>query len=144
MKKCLFVFSLFALVMTGCKNDQKESKSDESQNEKQQMSIVQKKVGNTVLSGEFIYEADAAVLKGNNFIYGIVIDSMATELAKQVKPLKRDEFDMVPVVIQGEIKPNPNKDGWDKVVEITKIVRVSKSTSKPAIIIKGDKNKTKK
>jgi len=38
--------------------------------------------------------------------------------------MKKDQYDMVPVIIEGIIKPNPAKEGWEKVVEIKKIVKV--------------------
>ena len=31
---------------------------------------------------------------------------------------------MVPVVVNGVIKPNPEKDGWKEVVEIKEILKV--------------------
>lgn len=137
MKKCAIALSLFALIFTGCKNDKKESKKEEAPTEN---TVKHKKDddGLTVLSGEFIFNKDAAVINGNNFIYGVVLDSMATELSKKVEPLKRDRFDMVPVVIKGKIKPNPMKDGWDEVVKITKIITITKPKSKPAVEISGN------
>ena len=70
---------------------------------------------------------DAAVLKGTNFIYGVVDNAKAKELSEKVAPLKREDYDMVPVVIEGKILKNPNK-GWEKIVDIQKIFGVSKPT----------------
>jgi len=78
----------------------------------------------TKIEAEYIYVADAAVLKGKDFIYGVVLDNKANELTEKVEPMKKDQYDMVPVVIEGVIKPNPAKEGWEKVVEIKKIVKV--------------------
>ena len=77
------------------------------------------------IEAEFIYIQDAAVLKGQSFIYGVVLDEKANELAERVKAFKKDKYDMVPVLIKGTIKPNPLKDGWKEVVEIKEILKVS-------------------
>ena len=76
------------------------------------------------LEGEFIYTADAAVLKGAQFIYGVELNDTAQELADQVAPVKRDEFDMVPVIVKGKISKNEG-EGWDEKVTIYEIVSVS-------------------
>lgn len=143
MKKCVIAFSLLAFVFAGCKNDKKETKKKETSTKN---NVTHKKDddGLSVLSGEFIYTKDAAVLNGNNFIYGVVLDSMAKELSKKVEPFKRDRYDMVPVVIKGKVKPNPLKDGWDEVVKITKIITITKPKTKPAVEIDSDKKEVKK
>ncbi len=77
------------------------------------------------IEAEFIYIQDAAVLKGQSFIYGVVLDDKANELAKEVKAYKKNKYDMVPVVVKGIVKPNPLKNGWKEVVEIKEIVKIS-------------------
>ncbi len=111
MKPSLFLIVL-SLVCFSCKKDKSDSNNDD-------LSLVR---------GEFILIDDAAVIKGSDFIYGVVIDDATLELAKQVAPLKREEYDMVPVVVKGLIKPNP-KQGWPEVVEIKEIIGVSAPTS---------------
>ena len=92
-------------------------------------------------SGEFIYTADAAVLKGSNFIYGVQLDDMASELAAQVQPVKRDDFDMVPVVVKGILKnKSTDEEGWDQVLTITQIVSVSDTPSEADVKIEEKKN----
>lgn len=78
----------------------------------------------TEIQAEFIYIQDAAVLKGQSFIYGVVLDEKAKELAEKVKSYKKDQYDMVPVVVKGIVKPNPVKDGWKEIVEIKEILKV--------------------
>lgn len=101
-------------LFTACKNS---SKNGETESELTSESI-------TEIQAEFIYIQDAAVLKGQSFIYGVVLDEKAKELAEQVKSFKKDQYDMVPVVIKGLIKPNPVKDGWKEIVEIQEILKV--------------------
>ncbi|GAA4276053.1 hypothetical protein [Aquimarina mytili] len=89
-----------------------------------------------LIRGEFILIDDAAVIKGKDFIYGVVIDEITRELAKKVSPLQREEYDMVPVVIKGIIKPNPEQ-GWEEIVEIKEIIGVSAPTSELPTKIKS-------
>ncbi len=89
-----------------------------------------------LIRGEFILVDNAGVIKGKDFIYGVVLDDMATQLNEKTKPLKREEYDMVPVVIQGVVKPNP-EEGWPEVVEIKEIIGVTKPVSELPTKIKA-------
>ncbi|WP_121666868.1 hypothetical protein [Mesonia aquimarina] len=142
MKKHVLAFVAASMLIVGCKNDpkQKEEEKSTSTEQKTESDDKQKK-DLSVLSGEFIYTADAAVLKGNDFIYGVVLDSMATQLSEQVEKLKRDDFDMVPVIIQAKIKPNPMEEGWDEVVEIKRIIKVLEPSDEKTIRVKGEQAK---
>ena len=121
---------LIALTITlfSCKNETKTTEEDTD-----------------LIRGEFILIDNAAVIKGTDFIYGVVIDEVTLELAKKVKPLQREDYDMVPVVIKGIVKPNPT-EGWEQVVEIKEIIGVSEPTSELPTKIKspatGDTTKT--
>lgn len=75
--------------------------------------------------GEFIYVDSAAVLKGSDFIYGIKIDSMAKSLASSIDSLKRNPFDMVPVQLKGILHDNTKAEGWDKILTIKEIIKIS-------------------
>ena len=88
----------------------------------------EKDVETTVIRGEFILIDGTGVIKGEDFIYGVVINDEANELNEKIKPLQREEFDMVPVVVNGVIKPN-TEEGWPEVVEIIEIVGVTEPTS---------------
>lgn len=124
MQKIVFLFVIAAMTFA-CKN---ETKTTTMTSEDPQF------------EGEFIYIADAAVLKGGNFIYGVALDDMAMELAAQVKPVKNDEMDMVPVVVKGIVKnKEEGQEGWDEIITITEIVSVS-DTPSPADVKIEDKN----
>lgn len=82
------------------------------------------------LQGQFIFLSNEAVLKGNNFIYGITIDSMALKLAEKVKPFKNENFDMVPVTVKAKIIKNSRTAGWDESIEIREVLEVP--ANKPA------------
>ena len=120
MKKILLIL-LVSVITFACKNETKPaSKTEEGQ----------------VFRGEFIYTDNAAVLKGKDFLYGVQLDAKAKELANQTKPLQREEYDMVPVVIKGILKDNPN-EGWEKIVAITEIVGVSAPTAELVTKVKS-------
>lgn len=126
MKK-LVLMSVFLLLLVGCNNAKKTNS-----NAKETSTNVQ------VITGKFIYTKKAAVINGNDFIYGVAPDSMAKVLAQKVKPIKLNEYDMVPVVVKGKLLPNPKKEEWDTIVKITKILFISKS--KPDAAIKVNSN----
>lgn len=116
---------LFCFLIVSCKKGAKESATTEE----------------TLIRGEFILINDAGVIKGDDFIYGVVLNEMAKELNDKIKPMQREEYDMVPVVINGIIKPNP-EEGWEEIVEITEIVGVNKPTSELPTKINASKENT--
>ncbi|WP_299435777.1 hypothetical protein [uncultured Aquimarina sp.] len=118
--KNFFIILVLSLSIISCKNDTKKSSDTEP----------------SLIRGEFILIDNAGVIKGKDFIYGVIIDDMANELNKKIKPLQREEYDMVPVVIKGIIKEN-TEDGWPEVVEIKEIVGVSEPTSELPTKIKS-------
>ncbi len=130
MKQSLLLIAV-TLILVSCKKEKSESQNIES----------------SLIRGEFILIDGAAVIKGTDFIYGVVINDATKELAKKVEPLQREEYDMVPVVIKGVIKPNPEQ-GWEEIVEIKEIIGVSAPTSELPTKIKspetGDQKKKKK
>ena len=83
------------------------------------------------LTGNYLYVDDlekgpAAVLQLDNEIYGVVIDSMTSELNSIVEPLKQNKTDMVMVTLLGQInKKLDNEDGWPLRFKINEIVDVS-------------------
>ena len=127
MKKILF-FILISIITFSCKNNTEKSseKVDKSDTSDE---IVNPK--DKIYRGDFIYLGDAAVLKGNKFIYGVTLDEMATELADKVKSVKESDFDMVPVAVKGSINRKPEGvEGWDEIITITEIVLVGSKPSK--------------
>lgn len=133
MKK-IIVILILSITLYSCKN------SEEKTEEKSADIEINSETIDVSYRGDFIYIADAAVLKGNNFIYGVTIDDMATELAKLVEPVKETDFDMVEVVVKGIINPKPEgQEGWDEILTIKEIVMVSKTPSKIDIKIEDSK-----
>ena len=108
-KLILFVFVISVL---GCKNNSKNSNEtiDESK----------------IITGNYIYFEDAAVLQNDIEIYGVILNDLAKELNEKAAPLKTNNTDMVHVKVRGTIstKEDP-KILWEKKLEIIEIISIS-------------------
>ena len=132
MKKIIILIALF-IGVSACKNDQKTT-------------LVTTENSNlAVYKGEFIFTDGAAVLKGSDFIYGVVVDDKMKELADKVAPAKKDPYDMVAVIVTGTLAPGP-KDikTWDEFLTIIDIVQVSAKPAKADVKIKEAEKQSKK
>lgn len=139
MKNHLVVILIAIFCLSSCQDGKKKTEKQISEStEKTEETPVNENL--KTLNGEFIYVDNAAVLKGRNFIYGVKIDPMSKKLAQKTDSLKRNEFDMVPVVIKGIVSKN-TEEGWEKIVTIKEIVSVSKPVSDPAIRVETGKSK---
>jgi len=123
MKKCLFIISIFSLILGSCKSDSKTSDSDEKLVETESDLEL-----NTV-SGEFIYSDSVAVFKNKEIIYGVVMNSRAKDLVAQVKEINSDPFASFDVTLKVDIKENPEKDAWPQVIDIQNIINVKPSSN---------------
>lgn len=74
--------------------------------------------------GEFIHIDTAAVLKGNSYIYGIKMDSTSFALIDEIKPLKKTPYDVVNIIVKGELNPNENEEGWEEILTIKSVEKV--------------------
>jgi len=126
MKK-LFFIALTLTALISCKNDAKSEQKEGTISSNIDERTEKQSDGLTLLKGEFIYYADAAVLQTHNEMYAVIIDEKMHELNKQAIKLKTADTDMVPVEIRGIITPKPkNEEGWPLRVEIKEILKVSK------------------
>ncbi|GAA4309036.1 hypothetical protein GCM10023115_36260 [Pontixanthobacter gangjinensis] len=132
MKK-LFGLLLISSMLFSCQDEERKDLMDAPQAEKVPDSI-------QVLEGEFIYAADAAVIRGENFVYGVTLDSMSQILSERIAPLKTDDFEMIPVTVRAKIQPNPEQEGWEEVIEILEIVETPE-VAKVSDTIKDNKRK---
>lgn len=127
------------LLITSCKNETTEYKQTDTVNESVDAEgrTAKQSDGLTLLKGDFLYMADAAVLQTHREIYAVVIDDKMHELNDQVKKYKQEDTDMVPVEIRGEIKPKPEgEEGWDYRVTIKEILNVTEPQYSKEDIIK--------
>jgi len=132
MKKIIILIALF-IGFSACKNDQKTT-------------LVTTENSNlAVYKGEFIFTDGAAVLKGSDFIYGVVVDDKMKELADKVAPAKIDPYDMVAVIVTGTLAPGPKDiETWDEFLTIIDIVQVSAKPAKADVKIKDTEQQSKK
>jgi len=134
MKKILLILITITAFMA-CKNDVKSEPQDEATDVSQQRTEKQSD-GLTLLKGEFIYYADAAVLQTHREMYAVIIDDKMHELDNMAKPFKKEATDFVQVEIRGKITPKPeNEEGWDYRVEIKEILNV-KAAEKSNEVVK--------
>lgn len=144
MKKMLLLL-VIALSVISCKNENdKETTTDAENNEASKEVVIDPVHPLDHLkqySGEFIYVDNAAVLKGPNYIFGVNLNGKAEELRKLVEPVKTDPYDMVPVIVKGDIVNKPEgTEGWDKIITITEILDVGDTPSKADIKIEDKKS----
>jgi hypothetical protein len=122
----LGILLLICTVVIACKLDNKKVVELEGTNAKESGKTIKQNDGFITLQGEFIYYADAAVLKTSGKIYGVVIDDVVQELQSQVKAFKKEDTDMIPVTVRGRLfKKVPNEEGWEDKIEIKEILKVS-------------------
>ena len=134
MKKLIFqslVVSIFLISLNACKSDADKKEepitSDSVETVAQQFKTYH---------GEFIHVDTAAVLKGNSYIYGIKMDSVTTALINEVEPLKKDPYDVVNIIVKGELQPN-DQEGWEEILTIKSVEKVyPPNTNKKTKVIK--------
>lgn len=130
MKKVIvLIFSI--TLFWSCKNGEKSTISSEDQEKvigaDDKEKTAKQSDGLTLLRGDFLYLADAAVLQTHREVYAVVIDEKMHELDAKVKAFKKEDTDMIPVEVRAKITPKPkDEEGWDYRVEIKEILKVSK------------------
>jgi hypothetical protein len=136
MKKVVLLL-LITTAFLSCKNDSKKGEEENTSATDNLEKTTKQKDGLTLLKGDFIYFADAAVLQTHREVYGVIIDKKMHELNTQVQQYKKEVTDMVPVEIRGKIIPKPeNEEGWPFRVEIKEILNVSKPNPENNDVIK--------
>lgn len=125
MKKIVLLSMLLAVVLS-CKNsEEKNSEVEETTTENVEVKAYK---------GDYIDSNGALVLMGTNFIYGVKRNEMSEKLSQQVANVKKNDFDMVGVVVRGNISKNTDTDSeWEEVITITEIMRVSDKPSEADI-----------
>jgi len=139
MKQLIFLLTLsLSVVIISCKNTE-----EKAENQENDPKITEQTEGFSLYKGEFIYLDDGAVLKGSNYIYGVTLDEKAQELADRVAPVKKEDFDMVAVVVKGVVSKNPKLkkagEGWEEVITIKEIIAVSDRPAEADIKIEETK-----
>ncbi len=135
MKK-IVVLSVLLVVFTACKNDTK-TKEEAPKVEIKDGRTAKQSDGLTLLKGDFIYYADAAVLQTHKEVYGVILDDNAKALNEKAQAYKDNPTDMVTVTIRGEIsEKEKGQEGWQYRVTIKEIIDISKIDPEKNDIIK--------
>lgn len=136
MKKTFFITFILTILIS-CKNNNKSDQEETTTGAHGEEKTAKQNDGLTLLKGDFIYFADAAVLQTHTEVYGVVINKKMHELDKQVQPYKKEDTDMVSVEIRGKIIPKPeNKEGWPFRVEIKEILNISTPNPEGNTVVK--------
>ena len=134
MKKIILLL-LFTVTVFACKNSEEKNKESEEITLETTESL-------KAYKGDFIDSNGALVLMGTNFIYGVKRNEMADQLSKQVAAVKKNDFDMVNVIVRGTVSKNSDSDSeWEEVITINEIMRVSDKPSE--VDIKFDQTEKK-
>ena len=130
MKKIVFLLVILT-VFNSCKNDSKTEVSTDAIEKTDKQND-----GLTLLSGEFSYYADAAVLQvGNSSIYGVVLNEKMHELHDMGKQYRTEPTDGVLVQIRGKIIPKAEgEEGWPYNIDIKEIISVKEQTNKNEVV----------
>ncbi|OUR93204.1 hypothetical protein A9Q87_05835 [Flavobacteriales bacterium 34_180_T64] len=136
MKKVLILLVCLS-VFTSCKTDKKVETDSGTENGATADKTAKQNDGLTLLQGQFIYYADAAVIQTPKEMFGVVINDKMHDLNAQVAPFKLEDTDMIPVVVRGKLSKKPEgEEGWDNRIEIVEILKVSKPNPNENDVIK--------
>lgn len=132
LKHSLAILMCLALFVS-CKNEPKKEVNLEENRAKS----FDQNDGFITLRGDFVYYVDAAVLQTPKEIYGVVIDENMHLLEEQVKPLKKEATDMVPVTVRvRKFEKDSLEEGWQYRVEIKEILKVEAPNPESKDVIK--------
>ncbi len=113
MKKFIFILILL-IIFTACEND--EGTTPPVVEATAQDSI-------RVYKGNFITAGNAAVLKGDQFIYQVAMGPTAIVLRDSLS--RNSEVSTIrPVVIKGKVTNNPMAEGYSQIIEIIEIIEI--------------------
>lgn len=124
MKKILLILGL-VISLYACQDEERQELLNAGNEEETEQDSIK------TLTGDFIYVSDEAVFRGDNFVYGVSMDSLAEVLAEQTAAYKKEDFDVVSVKIKGKIVPNSSRDGWEENIEIQEIIDILEDDEAP-------------
>lgn len=126
MKK-IILFLMLSVSFFSCKNSE-EKKEETPEVTTETVEKVR------AYKGDFIDSNGAMVLMGSNFIYGVKRNLLSEGLSKQVAAIKKNDLDMVSVIVKGTVAKNTdNESEWEEAITITEIMRVADSPSEQVI-----------
>lgn len=116
MKKLIFILTLI-FAITACDNDQGPAPEP--------LPIMTAEDSIKVYEGNFITAGNAAVLKGNQFVYEVRIDSISTALKQDLqKNYETNNAGVIPVRVKGKVIENPMPVGYSQAIEIKEVLEI--------------------
>ncbi|MFN4761892.1 hypothetical protein ACKGJN_02105 [Gillisia sp. Q332] len=115
MRKLLFIVGIL-MVMASCENEQ--------QPEEKLISAPTAEDSIQIYQGTFITVGKSAVLKGNQFVYEVKMDSMAKLLKDSFKNYELIDSNLIPIEVKGKVTNNVRFSGYSQIIEIKEIVAV--------------------
>ncbi len=115
MKKLLFIVGIL-MVMASC--------DDEQQPEPKSIAETTAEDSIQNYKGTFITVGKSAVLKGNQFVYEVKMDSMAKLLKDSFKNYELTDSNLIPIEVKGKVTKNVRFSGYSQVIEIKEIIEV--------------------
>ncbi|MCK7589367.1 hypothetical protein M0G43_02150 [Subsaxibacter sp. CAU 1640] len=139
MKKIISLLAI-VIVLVSCKSDKKNEVENEVETIETPLTSDE-----SLVSGNFMYYADAAVFQTKSELFGVVENQMLQDLIIQSEPLKTDATDEVKVTLRVKKSKKPeNEEGWDNRIEILEIIKVSMADPNDNNIIKLGKDSNAK
>jgi len=119
---------MLSVAVFSCKN------SEEKKEETPEVTTTETVEKARAYKGDFIDSNGAMVLMGSNFIYGVKRNLLSEGLSKQVAAIKKNDLDMVSVIVKGTVGKNTDSESeWEEAITITEIMRVSSTPSDQVI-----------
>ena len=139
MKKIISLLAI-VVVLVSCKNDKKDEVENEVETIETPLTSDE-----SLVSGNFMYYADAAVFQTKSELFGVVENQLLQDLIIQSEPLKTEATDEVKVTLRVKKSKKPeNEEGWDNRIEILEIIKVSMADPNDNNIIKLGKDSNAK
>ncbi|QED38333.1 hypothetical protein FK178_11675 [Antarcticibacterium arcticum] len=115
MKRFIFIF-IVAFLISGCEND--------GGNTPEPQKILTSQDSILSYKGSFIMAGNAAVLKGDKFIFKVKMDSVALILKDSMGNYETKNQSVIPVEIKGKVIDNPEPMGYSHLIEIKEIIKI--------------------
>ena len=116
MKRIIFILTL-VFVFAACDSDQGPAPVP--------LPVMTAEDSIKVYEGNFIAAGNAAVLKGNQFVYEVRIDSISTALKEDLKKnYEANNAGVFPVRIKGKVIDNPMPVGYSQAIEIKEVLEI--------------------
>lgn len=119
------LFFIFALIATTVSCDNETQSTVENEVEVKAMDSIQNYKGN------FISVGNSAVLKGDQFVFQVQLDSVTADLKKSFNEYTLENATIVPVEVKGKVIDSKKSTGYSQVIEITEVVKIF-AEKKPA------------